>query len=399
MSQKTVYAEILTELQCHLPAEVDASSQQRLAVLVTGIISSQSASPARIARALARLGLRQATVESLERTVRRIENDPDLEASLTLHPFARAHLLLGKPERLLLVIDPTSQDDRVTLLTVGVHYRGRLLPLAWAAWPANSPLKGLGFWQRVTALLALVAQLLPPNVPVIWLADRAFGTPTFIDLLLPYGWDYIVRTQGQTRFRDTLGREHSVASLVAGGGQRAKRRGWLYKKQGWRAASLVVVWGKCHRSPLCLVSSLPPDWCLAHLYRQRYGIEATFRDFKSHGWHWEQGQVRDLAHLERLLVGMALASWLTLMAGTQVATHYLAQTPSAQRRTRPFPAKFSLFQLGLDHLLAALHRPLPLIWRLSHWLAPNWQQQLTAHHVRAFIFSTHPLFSLNPVRP
>ncbi len=33
---------------------------------------------------------------------------------------------------------------------------------------------------------------------------------------------------------------------------------------------------------------------LIHLYRRRYPIEATFRDYKSFAWRWEQGQVREL---------------------------------------------------------------------------------------------------------
>jgi hypothetical protein len=218
-------------------------------------------------------------------------------------------------------------------------------------------------------------------------------------LLLPYGWNYLVRVQGQTRYRDVTGREWPIASLTARLGQRRKGRGRAFKKLGWRPASVVVIWNAPHRSPLCLVSSLPPDWSLAHLYRQRYAIETTFRDFKSAGWHWEQGQVRDLAHLERLLCGMALASWLTLMAGTQVAASYLSQPPSAQRHTRPYPAKFSLFRLGLERLLTALLHPLPLVWRLTDWSLTTWQRQLTAHHARAFVFAAPSSCSLNPVRP
>jgi hypothetical protein len=84
---------------------------------------------------------------------------------------------------------------------------------------------------------------------------------------------------------------------------------------------------------LCLVSDLPAEWDLIALYRRRYPIEATFRDFKSAGWHWEQGQVRDLTHVCRLLVGMALASWITLLIGTQVAHSHLAQASLGQTQS------------------------------------------------------------------
>ena len=115
-------------------------------------------------------------------------------------------MLFSRPERLLLIIDPTTQDERVVMLTVSVWYRGRALPLAWAIWPGQQPLTEADFWSRVAVLLQTVAELLPVGVAVVWLADRAFGSPAFIDLLTPYGWDYVVRVQGQTRFRDTQGK-------------------------------------------------------------------------------------------------------------------------------------------------------------------------------------------------
>jgi hypothetical protein len=316
MSAPTVVSQVRQWLRCHIGEKIDTSSLERLTLLVVGIMRAESASPARIARALDQLGLSEAKPASIERRIRRIENDPEINAALCLHPTARHHLLWGRPQQLLLVIDPTTQDDRVVMVSVGVWYRGRTLPLAWAIWPANTPLTGDGFWTRVAALLDLVAKLLPAGVQIIWLADRAFGTPAFTDLLIARGWYYVVRVQSHTRCRDRCSVERAIGSMVQGRGRRVKLWGEVFKKRGWREASVVVYWGRHHKKPLCLVSNLPPSWWLIGLYRRRYPIEATFRDYKSYGWHWEQGQVTDLAHLERLLVGMALATWAALMAGT-----------------------------------------------------------------------------------
>ena len=107
-----------------------------------------------------------ATAESIERRIRRIENDDELAATLRLHPLASRQLRLGKPPSLLLSIDPTTQDDRAVMVSVGVCYRARTLPLAWVVWPANQPLIGDGFWKRIEALLDIVADLLPIGVPV-----------------------------------------------------------------------------------------------------------------------------------------------------------------------------------------------------------------------------------------
>lgn len=389
MPAREIYNQVREKLQAHVDPQVDASSLERLTLLVVGVMKAEHAAPARIAQALHELGLSGASAESIERRIRRIEHDPEISAALCVHPFARAHLALGRPQELLLILDPTTQDDRVVLLTAAVWYRGRAVPLAWAVWPANTPLEGERFWERVAALLDQVATLLPCGVVVTWLADRACGTPSFTDLLTARGWHSVVRVQDQTVLRDRLGREVAVRQLVRYRGQRLKRRGDLFKKRGWRRASLVILWGRAHRQPLAVVSDWPPGWYLIAVYRRRYPIEALFRDWKSAGWHFEQGQVTQIDHLERLLVGMALATWLGVWLGSAVAQQLLARAPTGRRRTRPYPAKYSLFQLGLQRLRAAFLGAAWLDWppALTGWDLPNWHQQLTGLPARAFVFS------------
>ena len=389
MSASTAYNQVYHLLDQHIDEQVDTSSRERITLLVLGIIRAQSASPSRIAEALSQLGLTNATTESIERRIRRIENDDELSATLCFHPFARERLAFGRPEHLLLICDPSTQDDRVVMVTASVWYRGRALPLAWLVWPANQPLEGDGFWERIEELLDIVATILPNGVPVTWLADRAFGTPAFTDLVTGRGWCYIVRAQGQTKCEDIKGICRQLSRLVHLRGKRAKLRGRVFKKRGWRDASVVVYWGRRHAKPLCLVSNLPPRWYLIHPYRCRYPIEAMFRDYKSYGWHWEQGQVTDLEHIERLLCGMALATWIALFSGTQVACEHLSQPPTGRRRSVPWVGKRSLFRLGLQRLLELLSGSCEIVicWQLCDFSAPNWQKQIYCHHARAFVFA------------
>lgn len=388
MAASEVYNQFRQLLNQHLDERVDEASRDRLALLVLGSIHAKSAAPAQIAKALETLGLSDAKAESIERRIRRIENDPELSAALCFHPLARQRLLWGRPQELLLILDPTTQEDHIVMVSVAVWYRGRALPLAWAVWPANTPLISPGLWRRIEALLQMVADLLPVGVPITWLADRAFGAPAFIDLLKVYGWHYVVRVQDHTVYRDSRGTKRPAKAWVKRG-ERIKRRGWAFKKRGWRAVSWMVYWGRRYEGPLCLVSDLPTRWAWLYLYRRRYPIEATFRDYKSHGWHWEQGQVRELAHVERLLVGMALATWIALWTGTQVAAELLAQPPTGRRRTLPWEGKQSLFSLGLQRLACMLsgRHPVHFLWRFADWDAPNWQSQIYFHHARAFVFA------------
>jgi hypothetical protein len=390
MSAPEVYHQVRRLIRPHLdPDRVDESTLERIVLLVTGMIGAKSASPAQVAKALHRMKLTSASPDSLERRIRRLENDPELEASLCFHPFARFHLLWGRPQELLLIIDPTTQEDKLVMVSVAVWYRGRALPLAWAVWTANTPLEGAGFWERIDQLLSEVALLLPTGVTITLLADRAFGCPTFTDLVVKRGWHYLVRVQGQAVCRDCLGRERPIESLVPFRTRRAKLRGQAFKKNGWRTVRVVAYWGKRHKKPLCLVSDLKPGWHLIRLYRQRYPIEGTFRDYKSYGWRWEQGQVKDQTHVERLLVGMALATWVVLMVGAWRAHQILSKPPTGKRRTLPWEGKQSLFQHGLEQLLAWLGAdPVPpLSWRLTDWPALNWSTQLLAHHARAFVLA------------
>jgi len=397
-ASQQVYQQIDHWLEQHVAAQVDPSTRQRLALLVCGLLHSKNAAPAQMAQAIKTLGLSGAKAESIERRIRRLENDPEVSAALCLHPLVRAHL--GKVQapqvqQLFLIVDATTQEDRVVLLSVALWYRGRALPLAWAAGPAQEPLQEERLWQRVAQLLEVVAGLLPSGVALVWLADRAFGTPAFTDVVQAHGWHYIVRVQDQTRWQSAPpappAAPQAVRALVQCPGQRTKRRGCVFKKRGWRTATVLVLWGRRCASPLCLVSDLKPRWELAAWYRRRFPIEATFRDYKSAGWQWERGQVTALAHVERLLVGMALATWVVLCAGTQVAAEFLAQRVRG-RRSVPWEGKRSLFTLGLQRLQELLSGACRSVlqWELSQWNAPHWQAQIHCHHVRALVLGAAP---------
>jgi hypothetical protein len=384
MPASAVYTQVCGLLRDHVHG-VSESTLQRLTTLVVGIVGARSASPARIAWALAQLGLSGATVESIERRIRRTENDDGVTAAQCVHPLASHYLRYAGLRQVQLILDPTTQKDHLVMVCVGVWFRGRALPLAWQVWEGNVPMKGAGFWERIRQLLETVGALLPEGAEVTWLADRAFGTPQFTDLLVERGWHYVVRVQGHTVCRDRVGKETQVRQLVDGVGGRAKMRGEVFKKRGWRLASVVVHWAVRRKEPMCLVSDLAPRMELLSRYQRRSGIECLFRDYKSHGWRWEQGQVRELKHVERLLVAMALATWLMILLGAQEAAGKLAD--ALRRAGRPNVARYSLFTLGLEKTLSALFGPRLLVipGTMQGWDESGWNRQTNAALTRAMV--------------
>jgi len=384
--QHPLYREVGTIVQpclSHLPAP----TRTRVVFFLFGILLAGTIVLRVIATRQARRGGGSTSAASHERRLRRVLNDPGISWQQVYQPTVKQVLHWQRAKRLLILIDESGHTDRFRVLEVAVWYRGRAIPLAWVSWPAQTKLDR-SYWDYTDEVLDMLQTLLPDGVPIVIIGDRAFGNPAFLDRVAQRGWDWLVRIQHQTCFRDAQGGCWAMNQVLQQRGQRWKGRGWLFKKAGWRAASAVASWGQRHKEPLLLASSLPAQWDVIALYRKRSAIEALFRDRKSAGWDWEASQVRDLAHHERVLVGMALATLLVLCLGNQQANDLLAQ-PARPRRTRPWHAKDSLFRLGLDTLDARLWQTdqTPIVWSLDQFDDPGWQDAYTQRQTDAYVFA------------
>lgn len=362
---------------------------RRLALLITGIIGAQSCVLAQIAAALFTLELTRAREpEHMERGLRRTLSDARLTPAACYQRELATMLdwagLLRGSRRVVLALDESSHTDRYHLLRMSLPYWGGALPLAWAVWAQNVAQPGGHYWQELDRVLDQVATLLPPGVEVVVVADRAYDIAPFVDRLHTRGWHWVIRAKadGALRFRDARGRERGVRELVRqrlrGPGSRWRARGQVFKKAGWRAASVVGVWAPGTQERLVVLTDLRPRWAVVRLYDRRFWIEPGFRTDKSHGWQWESSQVQGVAHQARLLVAMAWASLLMLALGVTQAQQRLARLAQRGRgRGHPRPARHSLFTLGLraigPWLYGCTHGPLP--WHLPELDAPSWRRR------------------------
>lgn len=358
-------------------SDLPRAARQRLVFFVLGVLLAGSIALRRVATTHANIALGTTTAASHERRLRRTLNDPHLGQAVPMYGRVVRRILRRLPptDRLWLIIDESGHSDVVRGLVAALWYRGRAVPLTWLSWPAQTPV-GEHYWRDCQALLAQLAALFPAEQPITILADRAFGCPAFCDLVVALGWDDVLRTQRQTRLRLADGREQALTALLSQPGTRWLGSGWAFKKQGWRAVSVVAYWRVGCKDPLLLVSNRAPCWALVREYRRRAAIEALFRDWKRAGWQWEASQVRDPDHQAVLLVVLALATVLTLCLGEEAAAAVLAQ-PHQQGSRRPWHARDSLFRLGRDRLWQRLWRgePTAYTWELSHGSPLNWSQE------------------------
>lgn len=365
------------ETLIHDTLDLPQAARQRLVFLVIGVLLAGSIVLRRVATTQSHIGLRTVQAASHERRLRRTMNDPHLGQAVPLYGRLVRRILqrMATNQRVWLILDESGHSDVVRVLLAALWYRGRAIPLTWVLWRAQHP-HDQSYWTDCETLLTQVATILPAGVQVTVLADRAFGCPAFTDLVLAQGWDYLVRVQGQTRLRHADGSTQELRTLLTGAGTHWSGTGHAFKKQGWRAVSVVAYWRATCRAPLLLVSSRPPAWDLVRQYRRRSAIEALFRDWKQSGWHWESSQVRDPQHHAVLVLVLAIVTVLTLCLGEEAAQTYLAQ-PTQTGQRRPWHARDSLFRLGRDRLWQRLwqHDERPIDWTLTQFDVPNWSTE------------------------
>lgn len=389
----SLYHEVFQRLRPPLTAAgLGQPAVRRLAVLITGLIAAESCVLARIAAAVFTLQLTRASEpEHVERGLRRTLSDPRLRPEACYHTELAGLLdwpgLLQGSRRVVLAVDESSHADAYHLLRVSLPYWGGALALAWAVWEQNVAQPAGHYWEQMDRVLDQVAGLLPPGVDVVVVADRAYDIAPFVDRLRARGWHWVIRAKAASalRFRDDRGREHALRDLVrqrlGGPGSRWRTRGQVFKKAGWRGASVVGVWAPGTQERLVVLTDLRPRWAVLRLYDRRFWIEPGFRADKTHGWEWESSHVQGVEHHARLLLAMAWASLLMLALGVTEAQRRLSglahRRSRGRRPGRPRHARQSIFTLGLravgPWLYGVARRAWP--WHLPDLAAPSWLER------------------------
>lgn len=391
----SLYQEIHQQIKtATAPFGVRQTSVVRLALLVCGILAARTCVLARVADELDGLALTGANrPASIARRLRRTLNDRCLDAATCYTPVVRsvvaASLAASRVHEVVLIVDESSHTDRIHLLRVSLAYRGGSLPLAWALWPQNTTQPAGSYWRAVERVLTTVAGIIPAGFPVVVLADRAYDVPAFLDAMTRRDWSWVVRTKAGSdlRVRDRRGCEQFLRTLVtrhlARPGQRWQMRGLAFKTAGWRRVTIVGVWARGQAEPLVLLTDRPARMAVMRLYGRRFWIEAGFRQDKTAGWQWEDSQVTELAHQERLVLALAWATLVTLCLGADLAEERLTLErekpphPAGRQPPRQRPhARQSLFTLGLTRLRRGLYRGwVRLSWRLPDLGQTSWTRQ------------------------
>ena len=307
-----------------------------LALYSYGVVLARQCAPSRVAEKLSLVG----KADTVQRRLERFLENPRIDWQVCCQAWSKWVMSHYRAERLILLVDETKLANHLSVMVVGVAYRGCCIPLAfWCYLPKAWPMKQVDL---IVTLLGWVAPSIPSGIIPLVQADRGIGTsPDLLRAIERMGWYFEVRVQKNTRLRRQAEADCPLAALVTAAGQTWRGSGKVFKKAGWLEAEVLVVWGQAYRECWCLVTNCP--WVTGWDYAVRYWQEAGFRDLKSDGWQWQASRIWTPAYANRLLLVLSLAYAWTLTFGTLVYT----DPDLARLVTKGSQPTYSIFRLGL----------------------------------------------------
>lgn len=318
-----------------------------LAMYSYGIVQAEHCAARRVAEKLVQVG----KVSSMQKRLERWLHNERINWSVCCRAWSSCVLRHYVGERIILLVDETKLGQHLSVMVVGLAYRGCCIPLAFWCYPPDK--WPMGQVALIEELLCWIAEGVSDNCVPLLQADRGIGTsPDLMRVVRALGWHYLFRVQGTTRFQLPNGQSVALNRLVSPGGQWTAQ-GKVFKKAGWVDGLAHVIWELPYRQTWCLVTNCPD--IPARTYAKRYWQEASFRDLKSDGWQWQASQVYVPHHANLLLLVMSVAYALVLSLGTLVFEESTLAQRVLDKRCSVFRNGLRLWQLGLSLVYSALH--------------------------------------------
>jgi hypothetical protein len=292
---------------------------------------------------------------SLHNRLRRFLDNQHVSVREWYRPLARQLLARFKGQEIRLVIDCTKVGFHYRLLSIGIAYKRRTLPLAWSVHRGS---KGHVSVQEQLKLFNYVRTLLPKGARVWVMADAGFESVHLLRWLRHQGWSFVIRQNGRTQVRWSGQGWTKLNQLQLQAGQTrmivwvrltAKYDvGWFY---------LVLHWEVGEAEPWYLLSNRAAGRQLIRLYKIRMWMEEMYGDMKGHGFDLEATHLDDIDRISRLVLGVCLTFVWFITLGSWVVKRGLRHLIDHKSRRDK-----SYFRLGWDWLERCwrLDQPLPL---------------------------------------
>ena len=347
---------------------IDNIYVKTLAMMITGMLLGPHVQLFAIAMCVPLL----IKLPSIVRRFERFVADDQVKVGKYFAPFVRAMIISLGNETAYLLIDCTQAGGKCRTLFIGLAYHYTVLPVVWKTLKGK---KGHVKGQFQKELLAQVHRQFQHCRRVIVLGDAEFSNEPVINCLRPKNWGFVFRFQSNYRIQlEKNGPWLSAQEIYEAAGLKSGQ------VKHWQIAAftelhqiphltMTVHWEEGAEEPLCLISNLTPDQQPHLIYEMRYWVETLFGNCKARGFQLARTHMTTPEHIDRLLLGIAIATCLALGLGTHlIVINQADQVDRADRRD------LSLFQLGWRWLfrLLALNRlhELRIVFRWDFILPP-----------------------------
>ena len=268
--------------------------------------------------------------------------------------------LLGslRTPQIRLVIDCTKVGFNYRLMTIGLAYKKRTLPLVWSV---HRGAKGHTRVADQLKLFKYVAQFLPKESEVWVLGDSGFQSVPLLNWLRRQGWHFVIRQQGKNKVCWTGQGWIKINQLALQPGQ-TRSIGWVRLTQKHNAGWfwLILHWELDEDEPWFLVADRAGQQNLLRLYRTRMWIEQMYGDFKGHGFDLEATHLDHPDRISRLVLAVCIAFvWFITLGAWLVKRGLRHFIDHKSRRDK------SYFRLGWDWLERCLRLDLPIPFRFT----------------------------------
>jgi hypothetical protein len=333
--RKQLYRNLTTKLQRHLPA---ASKHQvrNLALLTQALVFSEDCHLPNLALQLPVAGQRDHLIRRLMRFL------SNCHLHRRTHYLPLVHNLFSYwPDREVnLVMDRTDIRQEKSILLLAAAFKHRAIPLTWRVLPFG----GTGADLQVR-LLREVKPYLPKDKRVMFYGDTEFRAVDVQRYCRQQQWGWQLGVKSDTLFHQGDGNWQPLRDFTVNRGQRRYLAHiTLTQSNAWPDVHLMADWTHDWDSPRYVICHREATRISWRQGRKRFWIEPTFRDWKSYGFDLEASQIEDDQRLNRLLLGMAVATLWLLHLGDWVHINNRATWLTANHRR-----DYSIFRLGRDY--------------------------------------------------
>jgi hypothetical protein len=341
-----------------LEGTVRDSHIHALALMITGLVRGKSSDFEKIG---AQSGAR-AKYPSRVKQIHRFVKNKHISYETHYLPFISLVIASLGLNEFSLSIDSSQAGRSCLILTIGLVYKKRVIPLVWLVYKGK---KGHSSAEKQLELLAQVQQLLPEGAKVILTGDAEFdGTELISWLQAQPNWEYACRTAKNSQVRASKGGEwHALADIAPAPGESRQLNHLYFTRQEVSSVNIAFIWNEQEADHLYLVSSAETLSQTREWYRRRFKIETLFADVKSRGFGLDKSGIRHPERMARFVIALFLAYiWLIYVGVLVIQDKKLALIARTDRFMH------SLFQLGRLYLHRILEEawPIPVSLQLPH---------------------------------